>query len=379
VAAHQVQPGETFGPPTVPSHPERRLVTALPVWFEIGSLVVLTLILVADLLLVIKRPHVPSFRESTLWVVFYIALALVFAGLMFIIGDAEHGAQFLAGWLTEYSLSIDNLFVFVIIMARFAVPRKYQQEVLMVGIILALILRGIFILLGAQLIANFSWIFYIFGAFLLWTAFNQAFGNHEDDGNDSALIRLLRRRLPITNDYDGIKLRTFIGGKRFYTPMLIVFVAIGTTDLIFALDSIPAIFGITESPFIVFTANVFALMGLRQLYFLLGGLLERLEYLKYGIAFILAFIGVKLVLHAMHENELPFINGGEHIEWAPDISTWTSLAVIIGAMAVATVASLAKANLDARRRGHTLGEEIPHFTEEGDRAERAEDETSAPR
>lgn len=354
-------------------------MTALPVWFEVGSLVVLTLILVADLLLVIKRPHVPSFRESTLWVVFYIALALVFAGLMFVIGDAEHGAQFLAGWLTEYSLSIDNLFVFVIIMARFAVPRKYQQEVLMVGIILALILRGIFILLGAQLIANFSWIFYIFGAFLLYTAAQQAFGNHEDDGADSALIRALRRRLPITNDYDGIKLRTVIDGKRFFTPMLIVFVAIGTTDLIFALDSIPAIFGITESPFIVFTANVFALMGLRQLYFLLGGLLERLEYLKYGIAFILGFIGVKLVLHAMHENELPFINGGEHIEWAPDISTWTSLAVIIGAMVVATVASLAKANLDARRRGHTLGEEIPHFTEEGDRVERADDEASAKR
>ena len=249
----------------------------------------------------------------------------------------------------------------------------------MVGIILALILRGIFILLGAQLIANFSWIFYIFGAFLLYTAAQQAFGNHEDDGADSALIRTLRRRLPITNDYDGIKLRTVIDGKRFFTPMLIVFVAIGTTDLIFALDSIPAIFGITESPFIVFTANVFALMGLRQLYVLLGGLLERLEYLKYGIAFILGFIGVKLVLHAMHENELPFINGGEHIEWAPDISTWTSLAVIIGAMAVATVASLVKANLDARRRGHTLGEEIPHFTEEADRAERADDEASAKR
>ncbi|WP_353828261.1 TerC family protein [Agromyces sp. SYSU T0242] len=342
-------------------------MTALPLWFEVGSLVVLTLILVADLLLVIKRPHVPSFRESTLWVVFYVALALVFAGLMFVIGDAEHGAQFLAGWLTEYSLSIDNLFVFVIIMARFAVPRQYQQEVLMVGIILALILRGVFILLGAQLIANFSWIFYIFGAFLLYTAAQQAFGNHEEEGGDSALIRGLRRRLPITNDYDGIRLRTMIDGRRFFTPMLIVFVAIGTTDLIFALDSIPAIFGITQSPFIVFTANVFALMGLRQLYFLLGGLLERLEYLKYGIAFILAFIGVKLVLHAMHENELPFVNGGEHIEWAPDISTWTSLAVIVGAMVVATVASLVKANVDARRRGHTLGEEIPHFTEDADR------------
>ncbi|MFC9919312.1 TerC family protein [Agromyces binzhouensis] len=357
---------------------ERPSVTALPLWFEVGSLVVLTLILVADLLMVIKRPHVPSFRESTLWVVFYIALALVFAGLMFVIGDAEHGAQFLAGWLTEYSLSIDNLFVFVIIMARFAVPRKYQQEVLMVGIILALILRGIFILLGAQLIENFSWIFYIFGAFLLYTAAQQAFGDHEDEGRDSALIRLLRRRLPITNDYDGIRLRTMIDGRRFFTPMLIVFVAIGTTDLIFALDSIPAIFGITQSPFIVFTANVFALMGLRQLYFLLGGLLERLEYLKYGIAFILAFIGVKLVLHAMHENELPFINGGEHIEWAPDISTWTSLAVIIAAMAVATVASVVKANLDARRRGHTLGEEIPHFTEENEH-DRDSDSTSVER
>ncbi|WP_344369355.1 TerC family protein [Agromyces tropicus] len=356
--------------------PKGSRVTALPLWFEVGSLVVLTLILVADLLLVIKRPHVPSFRESTLWVVFYITLALVFAGLMFVIGDAEHGAQFLAGWLTEYSLSIDNLFVFVIIMARFAVPRKYQQEVLMVGIILALVLRGIFILLGAQLIANFSWIFYIFGAFLLYTAAQQAFGDHEAEGGDSALIRVLRRRLPITNDYDGVRLRTTIAGRRFFTPMLIVFVAIGTTDLIFALDSIPAIFGITQSPFIVFTANVFALMGLRQLYFLLGGLLERLEYLKYGIAFILAFIGVKLVFHAMHENELPFINGGEHIEWAPDISTWTSLAVILGAMAVATVASLVKANVDARRRGHTLGEEIPHFTEE---AERDPDGTSVDR
>jgi tellurite resistance protein TerC len=264
-------------------------VTVLPLWFEIGSLVVLTVILIADLLLVIKRPHVPSFRESTLWVVFYITLALVFAGLMFVIGDVEHGAQFLAGWLTEYSLSIDNLFVFVIIMTRFAVPRKYQQEVLMVGIILALILRGIFILLGVQLIENFSWVFYIFGAFLIWTAYNQAFGDHEDSGGDTALVRLLRRRLPITNDYDGIRLRTVVDGRRFFTPMLIVFVAIGTTDVIFALDSIPAIFGITQSPFIVFTANVFALMGLRQLYFLLGGLLERLEYLKHGIAFILAF------------------------------------------------------------------------------------------
>ncbi|MFF2270907.1 TerC family protein [Agromyces sp. NPDC058136] len=340
----------------------------LPVWFEVGSLIVLTLILIGDLLLVLKRPHVPSMKESTLWVVFYVALALVFAGMMFWLGDAEHGGQFLAGWLTEYSLSIDNLFVFVIIMARFSVPRKLQQEVLMVGIIIALILRGIFILLGASLIENFSWIFYIFGAWLVWTAIQQVRGDHEDEDSETFVVRLLRKRVSITDEYDGVKLRTTIDGKRFFTPMLIVFIAIGTTDLLFALDSIPAIFGITQSAFIVFTANVFALMGLRQLYFLLGGLLERLEYLKYGIAFILAFIGVKLVLHAMHVNELPFINGGEPIEWAPEISTWMSLGVIVAAMIVATVASLVKAGVDARRRGHTLMEEVPHFTEDSERS-----------
>lgn len=336
----------------------------LPIWFEIGSLVLLTLVLVGDLLLVLKRPHVPSMKESTLWVVFYVALALVFAGLMYLFAGGEFAGQFLAGWLTEYSLSIDNLFVFVIIMARFAVPRKLQQEVLMVGIIIALVLRGIFILLGASLIENFSWIFYIFGAWLVWTAIQQVRGHDDEEQKDSFIVRLLRRRVKLTDEYDGVKLRTTIDGTRFFTPMLIVFVAIGTTDLLFALDSIPAIFGITQSPFIVFTANVFALMGLRQLYFLLGGLLERLEYLKYGIAFILAFIGVKLVLHAMHVNELSFINGGHPIEWAPEISTWMSLGVIVAAMAVATVASLVKAGVDARRRGHTLMEEVPHFTED---------------
>ena len=338
----------------------------LPIWFEVGSLVVLTLILVADLLLVIKRPHVPSFRESTLWVVFYVGLALVFALLMLLLGDAEHAGQFIAGWLTEYSLSIDNLFVFVVIMARFAVPKKLQQEVLMVGIILALVFRGVFILLGAQLIENFSWIFYLFGAWLVWTAIQQAFLHREENAEegDSGIVRMLRRRVRISDDYDGIKLRTTVDGTRMFTPVLIVFIAIGTTDLLFALDSIPAIFGITQSAFIVFTANVFALMGLRQLYFLLGGLLERLEYLKYGIAFILAFIGVKLVLHALHVNELPFLNGGQPIEWAPEISTWASLGVIVASMAVATVASLIKARLDSKRRGAKLLEEVPHFTED---------------
>ncbi|QWT22744.1 TerC family protein [Subtercola sp. PAMC28395] len=326
-------------------------MTALPLWFEISSLVVLTLILIADLLLVIKRPHIPSAKESTLWVVFYVVLALIFAGLIWAIGDSQHAVEFVAGWLTEYSLSIDNLFVFVIIMARFAVPRKLQQEVLMVGIVIALILRAIFIVLGAGLIENFSWIFYIFGAFLLYTAFKQAFGNHDDDAEqkDNLVTRILRKRVALTPDYHGTKVSVKIDGKKFFTPMIIVFIAIGSTDLLFALDSIPAIFGITQSPFIVFAANIFALMGLRQLYFLLGGLLDKLVYLHYGIAFILAFIGVKLVLHALHENELPFINGGQHIEWAPDISTLTSLIVIIASMAVATIASLLRMRHDARK------------------------------
>ncbi len=334
----------------------------LPIWFEVGSLVILSLILIADLYLVVHRPHVPSMREATAWVSFYVGLALGFALALGYFTNAEYAGQFIAGWLTEYSLSVDNLFVFVIIMARFAVPKKYQQEVLMVGILIAILLRGIFILLGAALIENFSWIFYIFGLFLVYTAWGQAFGSHEKEEEESGLIRYLRRHVKISKDYHGLKLRTTEGGHRMWTPMLIVLIAIGTTDLIFAIDSIPAIFGITTNPFIVFTANVFALMGLRQLYFLLGGLLERLVYLKYGIAFILAFIGLKLFFHALHINELPFINGGEHVEWAPEISTWTSLAVIVSAMVVATVASIVKARKDAAQRGHTLSEEVPHFT-----------------
>jgi tellurite resistance protein TerC len=323
----------------------------LPLWFEIGSLVILTLILLADLLLILKRPHIPSTKESTLWVVFYVTLALIFAGLMWVFAGGEYAGQFVAGWLTEYSLSIDNLFVFVLIMTQFAVPRRYQQEVLMVGIIIALVLRGLFILAGAAIIEQFSWVFYIFGAFLIWTAIRQAFpgGDHDDDvKQESFVVRLLRRTIDISDHYDGAKIRTVVDGKKMWTPMIIVFAAIGVTDLLFAIDSIPAIFGITTSPFIVFTANIFALMGLRQLYFLLGDLLDRLRYLHYGIAFILAFIGVKLVFHAMHENELPFINGGEHIEWVPEISTWMSLGVIVVSMVVATVASLMASARDRR-------------------------------
>ncbi|MDZ8275794.1 TerC family protein [Microbacterium aquimaris] len=315
----------------------------IPTWFQIAALSVLVLILIADLLLILKRPHIPSMREATLWVVFYVSLALVFAAvLLWVTGSHDAMGEFVAGWLTEYSLSVDNLFVFVLLMSQFAVPRRYQQEVLMVGIIIALVLRAIFIMLGAVLIENLSWIFYVFGLFLVYTAWRQAFpGKHEEDAQtETGLVRFMRRFVNIADTYDGPKLRTVVAGKKVWTPMILVFVAIGFTDLVFAIDSIPAIFGITQSAFIVFTANLFALMGLRQLYFLLGGLLDRLKYLHYGIAFILAFIGVKLFLHALHVNELPFINGGENVSWAPEISTWVSLAVIVLSMVVATVASL---------------------------------------
>lgn len=321
----------------------------VPALFEIVSLIVIVLVLAGDIVLAYARPRVPSLKESGAWVAFYVALALVFAVLLLIVGGADHATEFVAGWLTEYSLSIDNLFVFIVIMSGFAVPRKHQQEVLMVGIILALVFRAIFIVIGAQLIASFSWIFYLFGAFLVYTAITQAFGSEHGDAQNGRLVRFLRRHLAVTDQYDGGRVRTTVDGRRMWTPILIVLVAIGSTDVLFALDSIPAIFGITQSPFIVFTANVFALMGLRQLYFLLGDLVERLRYLKYGIAFILAFIGVKLVLHALHENSLPFLNGGKHLDGVPDIGTGTSLVVIVVAMAVATGASVIAIRKDKAR------------------------------
>ena len=351
--------GETFDDRLCPKEPT---LPEVPLPFEVISLAVIVLILVADIVLAYRRPHVPTTKESALWVSFYVALALIFAVILLFVDGPTHATEFIAGWLTEYSLSIDNLFVFIVIMTGFAVPKKHQQEVLMVGIILALVFRGIFIIIGAQLIETFSWIFYIFGAFLIYTAFTQAFGSEHGDATDTALVRFARKHLSVTEDYDGGKIRTTHNGKRMWTPILIVLIALGATDVLFALDSIPAIFGITDSAFIVFTANIFALMGLRQLYFLLGDLVEKLKYLKYGIAFILAFIGVKLILHALHKNELPFLNGGKPIP-VFEIDTVLSLVVIVASMAIATIASLIsiKRNPDASLADLKVG---PSTTEE---------------
>lgn len=331
----------------------------IPLWFEVSTLAIMTVILIGDLLLIIKRPHVPSTKESALWVTFYIGLAAIFAVALVFMGDSEHALEFTNGFLVEKSLSIDNLFVFVLIMTQFSVPRKYQQQVLMVGIIIALLLRAVFIALGAVVIENFSWIFYIFGAFLVYTALRQIFEKkHEDDAKqESFIVRILGRFIPISDEYDKNRLVTRIDGKKVLTPMLVVFITIGVTDLVFAVDSIPAIFGITQVPFLVFAANLFALMGLRQLYFLLGDLLDRLRYLKYGVGVILLFIGAKLFFHAMHVNELPFVNGGEHIDWAPEISNWMSLGIIFGAITIATVASIIADRAERKREGAAAVEE----------------------
>jgi tellurite resistance protein TerC len=319
-------------------------------WAWIATLVVMIVVLLIDLLIIGRRPHEPTLRESSLWVSFYVLLALLFGlGVWYFAGAARAG-EFYTGWLTEYSLSVDNLFVFVIIMSRFGVPRRFQQKVLLIGIVLALLMRGAFIAAGAALVSQFSWVFYIFGAFLIYTAikFARQGESDEEDFQENAVIRWSRRALPISKGFDSAHLTIKRGRRRMFTPMFIVMIAIGTTDLIFALDSIPAIFGITQEPYLVFTANVFALMGLRQLYFMLGGLLERLVYLSVGLAVILGFIGVKLVLEALADNNLPFINGGKHVEWAPHIPIWLSLTVILGTLAITTVLSLIKSNREKR-------------------------------
>jgi tellurite resistance protein TerC len=320
-------------------------------WVWGATLVALIAVLAVDLLIIGRRPHEPSMKEAGGWVAFYVGLAVIFGIGVWLSAGGQAAGEFYTGWLTEYSLSVDNLFVFVIIMARFAVPRHLQQKVLLIGIVLALVMRGIFIAAGAALITQFSWVFYIFGAFLVYTAITLVKSEDEDEEfKENILIRWAKRALPLSPEFGDGKFSTISAtGKRLFTPMLIVMIAIGTTDLIFALDSIPAIFGITKEPYLVFTANVFALMGLRQLFFLLGGLLERLVYLNIGLAVVLAFIGVKLVLEALHTNSLSFINDGHGFHWAPEIPIWLSLLVILGTLAIATVASLAKTSRDKKK------------------------------
>ena len=303
--------------------------------------------LLFDFFVVVRKPHEPSFKESVRWTGFYIALASLF-GLSMLWWRPEEldgTAEFFAGYVTEWSLSVDNLFVFLVILARFVVPVVYRQRVLLVGIGIALVLRGAFILVGAAALHAFTWVFYLFGAFLLWTAISVAREGGAEEGEveytENRLMRWIRRVFPATDDYRGSKLFVRENGKRLITPMLLVMVAIGTTDVLFALDSIPAIFGLTQDPYIVFVANAFALMGLRQLFFVVEGLLRRLVYLSYGLAFILAFIGVKLFLEALRTNTLPFINGGHEVP-VPEIETWVSLVVILAALVVAATASLIK-------------------------------------
>ena len=298
-------------------------------------------ILLFDVVVIGRRPHEPTMRECAIALSIYVGLALLFGGWVWFFHGSQFGLEFYAGWLTEYSLSVDNLFLFLLIMASFKVPKKYQQQALLVGIILALIFRGIFIALGAVAIQQFSWVFYVFGAFLVYTAVTLVRDTDHDDDAENSMVRFARRHLSLTDKWEGLRLWVNENGKRLMTPMFLVIIALGTTDLMFALDSIPAIYGLTQQPYLVFTANVFALMGLRQLYFLLGDLLKRLVYLSQGLAFILFFIGVKLVLHALHENEVPFINGGQHVA-VPEIPTLLSLGVIVGTLVITTAASLYK-------------------------------------
>lgn len=307
----------------------------------------------------VRTPHEPTLKESAFWSIFYVVLACLFGVfLWFTWGEPgnphQHGIEFFTGYITEKALSVDNLFVFALIMGAFKIPRKYQQKVLLIGIALALVFRLIFILLGAAMIERWAAVFYVFGIFLLYTAvkliIDEVRDAPETDPNDMVVIKALRKVMPVTKTYNGDRLFGRVNGKLAVTPMLVALMAVGMIDLMFAFDSIPAIYGITSEPYIVFTTNAFALLGLRQMYFLLDGLLDRLVYLPYGLGLILAFIGVKLLLHALHENNLPFINDGQPVA-VPEVETHWSLIVIVGILTVTVIASILKSKRDANQGG----------------------------
>lgn len=331
-----------------------------PLIWVVSILVVLGLF-VFDFYSHVRHAHEPTLRESGFWTAVYIGLAVVFGFGVMAVSGTQYGGEFFAGFVTEKALSVDNLFVFVIIMAKFAVPRIYQQKVLLIGIVLALVMRGAFIAAGAAAIAAYSWVFYLFGLFLLYTAVKLIRESVQDGGAEEAeeeregrVAAWMKKIVPTTDRYDGDRLLTRENGRAVATPLLIALVVIGFTDILFALDSIPAIYGLTNEPYLVFMANAFALMGLRQLYFLIGGLLDRLVYLAYGLSIVLGFIGIKLVLHALHENTLGFLNGGQSVA-VPEISTGLSLGVIVGVLVITTVASLAKSRRDDAKEDSDAG------------------------
>ena len=312
-------------------------VTPLAWQLTIGLIVGLLLV---DYFFHVRHAHVPSLKEAALWTAAYVGIALLFGVVVLVYGGAEAGAEYFAGYVTEKALSVDNVFVFLFILTRFKVPRQDQQKALLFGIVLSMIVRTAFILLGAALIESFAWVFYLFGLLLLVTA-GQLFRPETVDGEkaDDFVVRMAHKLFRTTDYYDGDRMFTIRDGRRTLTPMLPVMVSLGCTDLLFAMDSIPAIFGLTQNVFIVFTATAFSLLGLRQLFFLIDGLLERLLYLGYGLAVILAFIGVKLILHALHENNVPFINDGAPVR-VVEISTSQSLLVILAILAVTIYVSL---------------------------------------
>ena len=324
----------------------------VPVWIWLATVAGLIVLLVIDLVIVDRKPHEVTVGEAARWVTFYIACAVLFGIGIWMFSGGVYAGEYFAGYITEYSLSVDNLFIFLVIMSAFKVPPIHQHKVLLVGIVLALVLRGIFIAVGAAAISQFSWVFYVFGAFLVYTAVKLSKSNigkeGEEEYEENRVTKWARKLFPVTDEYHEARVFTRIDGKKYATPLFIVMIAIGSADVMFAVDSIPAIFGLTKEPFLVFAANAFALMGLRQLYFLLGGLLKRLVYLSVGLAVILGFIGVKMILEALHTNTLPFINGGEHLN-VPTVGIEVSLTVIIGVLVITAVASLLKTRKDDRR------------------------------
>lgn len=348
---------------------------SVPIWIWIVTIVVILGFFVFDFYSHVRTPHEPTMKESGFWTAFYVALALIFGVFVWFLWDHEHAAQYYTGYVTEKALSVDNLFVFALIMGSFKIPRKYQQKVLLIGIVIALVCRFVFILLGAAVIAAWSDIFYIFAIFLLWTAikliWDEANDTPETDPNDMVVIKALRKLVPVTSRYYGDKLthRETEGkhkGRRHLTPLFVALVAIGLIDVMFAFDSIPAIYGITAEPYLVFTTNAFSLMGLRQMYFLLDGLLDRLVYLPYGLGFILFFIGVKLLLHALHENNLGFINGGEDVS-VPEIPTLLSLGVIVGTLVITVLASIWKNKRDEAQGGIRVSDQHFDWDDEGNK------------